>query len=75
MMGNEGSSSPGGRRTAENVLDKVVRALEYVEMGASIRDACQRVECTESSFYRLRNKADAARSSSPTHPKHSLVVP
>jgi len=76
MLGDEGrSSSPGGRRAA-NVLGQVVRALEYIEMGASVRDACQRAECSESSFYRLRNKADAMRiSSSAAYSKHNLVVP
>lgn len=68
--GGRGSSpSPGPNAT----VYKVAQALEFIELGAGVLDACERAGIPNSTYYRLKKKAENLRktssSSSSLHPE------
>ncbi|HQD27563.1 MAG TPA: hypothetical protein PKV78_13605 [Methanoculleus thermophilus] len=73
-----GASSTGIGRNRYSAKEKVARALEYVNLGESVRSACFRAGCPESTFFRKRREVESELNNRPTPPrthKPKMAVP
>lgn len=67
----QGENRSGGRgampTSQDETIHRVARALEYIEMGTGVLDACERVGVSNGTYYRLKEKAQEIRKSPPHH--------